>query len=236
MELHQTQKQVALDNHTYRVVCCGRQWGKTTLAIWEMVACGFAQSGRKIIYYATTIDQARDIVWAELRKITLPIAVKINESRLEMVIKTQDGGTSELFLEGFENIETSRGKQFDLIVVDEVAYLRNFEYAWGQILEPTLAFRKGKALFISTPQGFNFFKGLYDLGQDANNEFWKSWRFTSYENPFLPKESIEKAKQGRTVDAFATEYLADFRKFVGLVYKEFQRETHVMEPFVLEYA
>ena len=40
-QLHQTQAIVAQDNHDFRVVDCGRQWGKTTLAVEEMKACGY---------------------------------------------------------------------------------------------------------------------------------------------------------------------------------------------------
>lgn len=234
MELHTTQKIVASDDHDYRVVVCGRQWGKTTLAVLEMIACGYAKSGREIGYLASTFDQARSIAWKMLKEYSQPVWDKLpNESRLELTIKTQDKGTSNIILGGYENIETYRGRQFDLLVPDEVALMRNFEYNWNAILEPTLAFRKGKALFLGTPKGFDHLHDLYKKGQDNFNKYYKSWRFTSYDNPFLPKERIEQAKETSTEDYFSQEYMADFRKYTGLVYKEFQRETHVIEPFAI---
>jgi hypothetical protein len=196
-----------------------------------MVACAYAKGGREIAYFATTYDQARNIAWNMLKDFARSaFSRQPNESRLELYIKTQDDGESRITLRGFENVETARGQQFDLLVIDEVAFMRNWEYAWGQILEPTLAFRKGKALFISTPMGYNHFKGMYDKGL-TENDLWKSWKFTSYENPYLDKDWIEKKKEERTPEAFATEYLADFKQFYGLVYKEFQRDVHVIEPF-----
>ena len=231
MELHKAQKIVALDNHDFRVVCCGRQWGKTTLAVLEMIACAHAKSGREIAYFATTFDQARNIAWNMLKEYARSAYARVpNESRLELYVRTQDKGESRITLRGFENIETARGQQFDLLVIDEVAFMRNWQYAWQQILEPTLSFRKGKALFISTPQGFNHFKEMYDEGQKGD-EYWKSWRFKSDENPYLPKERIEQARNTSSPDAFATEYEADFRKYVGLVYKMFDRNIHVLSPF-----
>ena len=164
MILHPTQKIVAKDNHDFRIVCCGRQWGKTTLSMLEVVACAYAKKDREITYFATTFEQARNIAWNMLKEFTKTIWAKLpNESRLELHIKTQDKGISRITLRGFENIETARGQQFDLLIIDEVAYLRNWDYAWQAILEPTLAFRKGKALFISTPYGENHFKKLFEL-------------------------------------------------------------------------
>jgi len=229
MELHLTQKQVANDNHDYRVVDCGRQWGKTTLAVMEMVACAFAKKDREIAYFATTFDQSRNIAWAMLKKMAHgALAKPPNESRLEIHLRTQDKGSSRITLRGFENVETARGQQFDLLVIDEVAQMRNWLYSWQAILEPTLAFRKGKALFISTPKGYNHFYEMFEKGQ-VENKYYKSWRFTSYDNPFLPVEKIEQAKENSTEDYFAQEYLADFRKHTGLIYKEFDRKAHMVE-------
>ena len=80
-------------------------------------------------------------------------------------------------------------------------------------------------MFISTPKGFNHFYDLFNQ-QDEDPDF-KSFHYTSYDNPFIPKDEIDKAKAQLTDDRFAQEYLADFRKTQGLVYKEFNREKDV---------
>jgi PBSX family phage terminase large subunit len=190
-----------------------------------MVAKAVYGNNRQICYIAPTYQQARDIAWQELKKVAGPAISKPNESRLEITVNTVHGGTSTIMLRGWESIETLRGQKFDFIVVDEIASMRNWNTNWQEVIRPTLTDVKGEAMFISTPKGFNHFYDLYNQeGKDAD---YKSFHFTSYDNPFLPVEELEKAKTELTEDRFAQEYMADFRKTEGLVFKEFDRNKHV---------
>ena len=222
--LHPSQAIIAKDRHRFRVVCCGRRFGKTLLSVWEMFAVAVTKETR-IAYIAPTYQQARDIAWNELKRITLPVQDSVNESRLEVKVKNKQGTTSLIILRGWESIETLRGQSYDFIVLDEISSYRNFWENWQEVIRPTLTDRKGEALFISTPKGFNHFYDLYNLqGKDPD---FASFHFSTYDNPFIPREEVDKAKKELTEDRFAQEYMADFRKTEGLVYKEFSRDRHV---------
>ena len=223
MILHQNQNIVASDTHRFRVINCGRRWGKTTLAVEEIKGIALSREAR-ICYIAPTIQQARDIAWQQMIKEYKPIIVKAVESpSREIVVKNIKGTTSLIQLRGWEAIETLRGQFFDFIVIDEVASMRNFWLNWQEVIRPTLTDKKGQVMFISTPKGFNHFYDLYNT-KDSD---YKSFHFTSYDNPFIPSEELDKAKEELPEDRFAQEYLADFRKTEGLVYKEFNREKNV---------
>ena len=153
---------------------------------------------------------------------------KTNETELSFTLKNG----SVIQLHGAENPDTLRGVKLKGVVIDEIASIRNWDWLWGEVLRPTLADYEAPALFISTPKGYNHFYELYEQGQNNDSQY-KSWRFTSYDNPYIPKEEIEKAKNELTEDTFAQEWLADFRKYTGLVYKGFDRDTHVIEPFTI---
>jgi PBSX family phage terminase large subunit len=208
------------------VANCGRRFGKSTLAAWEMLGCAVQAPNKRIAYLAPTYQQARVIVWAELKKICAPITKSVNESRLEVEVKTTQGGTSLIVLRGWEAVETLRGQKFHLLILDEVASMRNFWEGWQEVLRPALTDYRGQALFISTPKGFNHFYDLYRM--EAKDSDYKSFHFTSYDNPFIPADEIDKARLELTEDRFAQEYMADFRKTEGLVYKEFDRQRHVI--------
>lgn len=224
MQLTPSQKQIAKDTHRFRVVNCGRRFGKTVLAIEEMIALGLHREAR-IVYIAPTFQQARDIAWEQLKKRLIGVKPDINESRLEIRFKNLEGTISSVVLRGWESIETLRGQSYDLVVLDEVASMRYFWANWEEVVRPTLTDRKGQALFISTPKGFNHFYELFN--KESEDKQFKSFHFTSYDNPNIPKEEIDEAKNQLTEDRFAQEYLADFRKQEGLVYKEFQRAKHI---------
>jgi len=228
MLLHTAQNKIAGDTHRFRVVNCGRQFGKTTLAVEEIKGFAVAKANANIVYIAPTIQQARDICWNMLKNELRTITIKAKEApSLELEVMNMHGGTSIIKLRGWEAVETLRGQQFDLIVMDEVASMKNFWLNWQEVLIPTLTFRKGHCLFISTPKGFNHFYDLYNF--EAKDEDFKSFHFTSYDNPFLSKEELEKTRSKTTEDRFSQEYMGDFRKQEGLVYKEFSRDRHVIE-------
>lgn len=220
---------VADDRHRFRVICCGRRAGKTILAVEEMKGRAIYTQAN-IAYVAPTYQQARDIAWETLKKELRGATLSVNESRLEIKVKNVKNTESMITLRGWESIESLRGQSFDMLVVDEVAMMRNFWISWQEVIYPTLTDRKGEVMFISTPKGFNHFYELYNMELDQpKNKDWKSFHFTTYDNPHLPKDEIDKAKEQITETRFAQEYLADFKKVEGLVYKEFDRNRHLYD-------
>ncbi len=228
---HPAQEQVASDPHRFRVVRAGRRFGKSWLSAYEMLARAVSIDGARVVYYGATRDDARDIMWKILKDVCGPLIVgDPNESRLEMNIKNRFGTTSLIVLYGWEALQ-ERGKGVGVknhfAVLDEVSKYSNFLYGWQEILRPTLIDVKGEALFISTTNGFNHF---YDLcNMELTDTDYKTFHFTSYDNPHLDPAEIEKIKSEMTEDRAAQEIYADFRKKEGLVYKEFSREMHLTD-------
>ena len=103
------QAEIAKDKHRFRVVCAGRRGGKTVLAVEEMKGKALAKPSR-VVYIAPTYQQARDIAWETLKRELKPIITKINDSRLEIRVRTLKGGESVIVLRGWESIETLEGK------------------------------------------------------------------------------------------------------------------------------
>lgn len=221
------QNEIGASAVRFRVLNAGRRFGKTILAIEEMVGVAVAENDRKVAYISPTFQQSRDICWEQLKKRCGPIIVDANETQLKLTIKTQRGGTSVITLKSWDAIESLRGQMFHFLVIDEVAMMRNFWIGWQEVLRPALTDTKGGALFISTPKGFNHFYDLYNL-QNKESSF-KSFHATTFDNPHIDPAEVEEARKQLTEDRFFQEYMADFRKMEGLVYKDFRRETHLYD-------
>jgi len=112
--------------------------------------------------------------------------------------------------------DSLRGEGLDLVVLDECAFMR--ESAWTESLRPSLSDREGKALFISTPKGRNWFFYRWQAGNLGEDE-WASWNFPTGDNPYINPAEIEKAKAGLPDRIFRQEYLAEFIDDAGGVFR-----------------
>lgn len=225
-------------------------------AVYEMLAVAASTKDGKIAYVANTYQQAKDIAWEELKQAALPITVKTNESDLQIIVRSTTPkrepidpkhpdktpplvlnkqnkyiltpSTSTIRLRGWESVNNLRGQKFHFLVLDEVAFMKEFTTTWNKVLLPALTDYTGKALFLSTPNGFNHFYDLFN--RHMKDPDYSSHHFPSRKNPYLKGEVIDKAKQEMTEDEFAQEYEAEFKKKEGLVYKTFSRQRHVYNP------
>ena len=235
VKLCKWQGEVANDPHRFKVICAGRRSGKSVLARLLLLKWALSAVGT---YYlvSPTYRQAKSIHWTEMRKeVPREWILKTNETELSITLK--NGSVIEL--KGAENPDALRGIKLRGLVIDEIASIRNWDWLWQEVLRPTLTDYSAPAIFISTPKGYNHFYDLFQAGQSVREngtQDYKSWRFTSYDNPYIPSGEIDNAKKELTEDTFQQEYMASFTKFTGLVYKDFVREINVIEPIAFEYA
>lgn len=121
-------------------------------------------------------------------------------------IRVMGGGKLDVW--SFDNPDSGRGRKYHLVQIDECEKGINFEKAWKQSIRPTLTDYQGSAWFYSTPQfGRTFFKELFRYPERLDD--WRSWKFTTYDNPHINPDEVDAAKQELDPLTFACEYLAD---------------------------
>ena len=111
-----------------------------------------------------------------------------------------------------------RGVSLKFLVMDEYADMK--PDVWEQILRPALADQKGSAMFIGTPMGRNHFYELYKYAELGDDETYRGWHFTSYDNPILDPSEINMAKKSMSSYAFRQEFMASFEARGSEMFKE----------------
>ncbi len=200
---HPAQAEVAASDARFNVLACGRRLGKSTLAIRKVAETALA--GYPGAWGGPTYKSVGE-TWRMLCDLLRPVTKRRSEQekRLELIT----GGLLDVW--SLEESDHIRGRGYKRFVVDEAAAIPRLQYAWEQVIRPTLTDYLGDCWFLSTPKGRNFFWELYRLGSQSEEDDWAAWRFPSAANPYLPAGEIAAAQKSLPARVFAQEYLADF--------------------------
>ena len=204
--------QATVHNHParFKVLDCGRRWGKTRLGVMECLDA--ASVGGRAWWVAPSYKMS-EVGWRPLRRLAGKIpGAEIRKVDRQVILPS--GG--DVSVRSADNPDSLRGEGLDYVVLDECAFMG--EAAWNEALRPALADRLGRALFISTPKGRNWFWRLWQLGQNGDAE-WQSWSFTSYDNPHIKPSEIDAAKGTLPDRIFRQEFMAEFIDDAGGVFR-----------------
>lgn len=193
-EPHINQEPILESDARFVVLMCGRRFGKSELSQIKLITK--AIQGEQIAYITPTYKLAKQFY--EKLSASLPYPSK------DLKIYFPNGGMVEFFTG--ERLDNLRGRKFHGVIVDEASFISDLEDGWLNSIRPTLTDYKGWALFLSTPRGKNFFYSLFMKGGEPN---WKSFKFTTFDNPYIDKDEVEEARRQLPAPVFEQEYLAN---------------------------
>ena len=196
---HKAQQAVLNSAARFRVMMCGRRFGKSLISQNISIEEGI---NKKLVAYVTPTYQLGKIFFTEIIKI-LPTEI-YTKNETELVINFITGGSIRFFTG--ERLDAMRGLKFHLVIIDEASYIPNLQEGWQNSIRPTLTDYKGKAIFLSTPKGKNFFYSLFIKHDEPD---WESFKFTTYDNPFIDPSEIDAAKLQLPNVVFEQEYMAN---------------------------
>lgn len=194
----------------FRVAVCGRRWGKSVAGRQAVIDC--ALHGGVVWWISPTFRLASD-AWRAFKAALYPITRAKNE--VERTIELVTGGLMRV--QSGHDPDSLRGSGLDLAVLDEAAYMR--AEVWQGAIRPALSDRQGGALFLSTPNGRNWFWDCYQLGLDPHESEWAAWQFPTSSSPTVKPDEIEAARLLLPERLFRQEYLAQFTDDAGLVFR-----------------
>ena len=199
------------------VMVCGRRFGKTTSSAMEATYYA-SQPNKKIWLVGLSYDKA-DLMFREVwQKMVIGRSNDIERaSEKDRFIKFKWGTTVEA--KSADNPDSLVGEGLDLLIMDEVAKMKR--RIWDMYLSPTLSDRKGKAIFITTPEGFNWIYDLFLLGKA--DDLWESHQAPTWDNNVVFPEGkndqfLIERKRNMSKELYEQEYGAMFTSFEGRVY------------------
>lgn len=238
----------------YRIPCCGRRWGKSTWAGKEATLKMFVPDSINWIVgpdYGLGEKEFR-VVYTDFQKLGLlkycNKSYNVKQGNMRIHFKELN---SLLEVKSAERPDSLVGEGLDHVVMSESA--KHKMSTWQMYIQPGLLDKKGSADFPSTPEGFNWYEGLYQLGQHPDFPEYDSWRLPSWTNKALFPTGFDPecpniiegyhfnkdkcdcdpdiVQVFNTVSSmyFWQEYGADFTSFEGLIFPEFNRDVHVQE-------
>ena len=193
---HINQKPILESQARFNVLMCGRRFGKSELCLIKIVKT--ACFGQNLAYITPTYKLAKVF----FNKLGNALPYPKNQSDLK--IDFPNGGSVEFFTG--ERLDGLRGRKFHGVIIDEAAFISDLESGWLNSIRPTLTDYKGWAMFLSTPRGQNYFYSLFNKGGEKD---WASFKYTTYDNPYIDRDEIEDAKRQLPAAVFEQEYMAN---------------------------
>jgi hypothetical protein len=230
IQLSDAQSSIFQDATRFKVVCAGRRFGKSFLSGAEILnaAIGIDRiSGERnkkqtVVYVAPTYAMGKQIMFKWLKEYSPKGYIrKINESELLIEFRND----SIIYIKSSENYDSMRGLSLSFVVLDEVADIES--EAWQLVLRPALSDQKGRAMFIGTPKGTNWFYDMYLLGKSGERDAWKSWTYTTLQGGNVDESEILEARKDLSPRDFKQEYEASFEALSNKVIDLFDRELNV---------
>ncbi len=176
---------------------------------------------KKILSYLKK-DWIEDIIMSEGRKDSPENGV-IDQ----LIIKNVFGGLSKI---GFKSCDQGRekfqGSSLDFVWFDEEPPKDIYDECKMRVLD-----KCGDIFGTMTPlKGLTFIYDEIYMNKYNSKEVW--YEFMEWaDNPFLDKKEVEKLTSSLSSDVVEARRFGRFSQSQGLVYKEFDENVHVIDPF-----
>jgi len=227
LKYHPVQAALWVSRERFCYVPCGRQSGKTELAMRRLVR--YLPVRRpwpdpKYFYGGPTFAQAKRTAWNRLLNL-IPKNWIDSVSLSELSIKTVFG--SELFVTGLDKPQRIEGGIYDGGVIDENSDIKPGTFDLSIL--PALTWRSGWCWFIGVPKRFGYgaveYRDRYE--QAARGELPDSAAFTWPSEGVVPPELLEYARKTMDVRDYGEQFNATFLSASGGIFHAFDREYNV---------
>ena len=207
----------------FKVLACGRRWGKSELGIIQILHEAHLQ--HKHCWWIAPSYQMADDIWRQLVDSLNHLKdIKINQSRRR--IDLPKGGS--IAIRSAHNPDKLRGAGIDFAVLDEAAWMP--AHIWHSVIRPMLATTRGGACFLSTPNGRNWFWERHQDGLDPLQHDWDAFHFSTAQSHLVHPDEIQTLQHNTPEHIWENEYQAKFSDDRGQVFRRIS-DTAAPAPY-----
>lgn len=220
------QRQIHANCRRFTVLAIHRRFGKTVLACNELIdiALQCPLHNPRVAYIAPYYKQAKAVAWDYMKDFTAMIPNQKayeSELRIDIPVGEVNGKPSvaRIMCFGADNPDALRGLYFDAVVFDE--YGNQPMSIWSEVVRPALADRKGRALFLGTPNGKNHFYEKYQEAvkhMEEGHPEWYAATFRADETNVIDHDELMGAKENMPDEDYRQEFLCDWAAAVKGAY------------------
>ncbi|MCD6176990.1 MAG: phage terminase large subunit [Candidatus Cloacimonetes bacterium] len=202
-------RELLLMDGSTQVICAGRRFGKTNYVAGKIFYYAALNPRNKIIVGGPSLDQAKiyyDMLDEALETSPLRGFVKDMKNSPFPTISLKNGSQITVRSTAY-NGKYLRGRKVHMVVLTEAAFIKDSVYE--QVITPMKLDTGAPVILESTPNGMNYFYEEFQRGL-KDGKYTNSFHATVYDNPFIDKKEIERAKEKTPEYVWQQEYLAEF--------------------------
>jgi phage terminase large subunit len=205
------QREVHKSLKRFNVLVCHRRFGKSVLAINELILHAVNNPNHKLAYIAPTYRQGKAIAWDYLKQYTKPLMYfGGDKNETELRIDLWNGSKIQIY--GADNNDSLRGLGFHGVIMDEYAIMA--PRTWTEIVRPAISDTLGWVIFIGTPMGHNQFWEVYDYALRGHKD-WFGKMYRASETNVIPDDELKEAASIMTEEQYNQEFECSFTAAVS---------------------
>lgn len=201
----------------FKIVAKGRRFGLTKGAANDFIKCALEGNFKRGLW----VDTVNSNIDRYVERYFLPHIKNLPDGmwNWRKQAKILELNKSYIDFRSADRPENIEGFGYDKLFINEAGIVLKDEYLWNNAIRPMLWDYNPISVIGGTPKGMGVFRELSERGKDPNQEEYKFFHFTSYDNPYLNIEMLNQDIQVMPERVVKQEVYAEFLEDTGVVFR-----------------
>jgi phage FluMu gp28-like protein len=209
------------------IVAKGRRFGLTRGAANDFIKSALMGTFKKGLW----VDTVNANIERYVERYFIPALKKLPEDiwywrKQQKILEIKDAYIDFRSADTPENIE---GFGYDKAFLNEAGIILKSQYLWDNAIKPMLWDYKCHTIIGGAPKGKGIFFQLFNRGNDPEQTDYTSFRFTSFDNPYIQHDVIMEDIKTSPERVVQQEIYAQFLDDTGVVFRGVS-QVAILEP------